>query len=81
MYKDNEEKYVLPSEIEKFLLKGWQLGNNPKANAKNKKSNSGKNHYAFGKCFVIKDQERKLIPKEDLTYYISKGWLKGRNLR
>jgi len=41
----------------------------------------GEKNSQYGTCWITKDKENKKIKKEELEYYISLGWFKGRKLK
>jgi hypothetical protein len=44
------------------------------------KKNSLDKHSQYSSCWIMKDGDNKKIKKEELDYYLSFGWLRGRNI-
>lgn len=45
------------------------------------KHQQGEKNSQYGTCWVMKDDINKKIKKEDLEFYLQKGWIKGRKIK
>ena len=82
------KKPILSDEAKVRQIAPLSKGNTPEAIIKKKetwKKNNrgvGKNNSQFGSCWITNGTENKKIKKEELDFYIEKGYSKGRiNLR
>ena len=87
-------KCIFPEQIDEYITKGWKKGrissqtpwnkgligvqkHSDETRRKMSVSRIG-NHNTKGKIWVSKDDAYKMIAKEELDSYISRGWTKGR---
>lgn len=52
-----------------------------KIGEKNRINQIGEKNSQYGTCWITKDNENKKIIKDELDYYISLGWIKGRKIK
>ncbi len=77
------------NDTEEYLNKGYQTGKiyhkikQPAISEAHKrlKFQAGEKNSQYGTCWITKDKENKKIKKEELEYYISLGWSKGRFIK
>ena len=48
---------------------------------KETKHQQGEKNSQYGTCWIMKDDINKKIKKEDLEFYLQKGWIKGRKVK
>lgn len=79
--KDNKRKFIDKSNLNYYLENGWNLGTTKEYKEKCKVSHIGKTHKSSmkGKIYVSKGDNIKLINKEELSYYISLGYVHKHN--
>ena len=78
-------KYILPSELEKYEQEGWEKGQSTKNRKKFseetirklKISHLGQKSNTKGKIKINNGTVAKYIKKSELDYYMSIGWKKG----
>ena len=67
------------------LYTGTKWSDKSKENLKKvfaeKQHQKGEKNSQYNTCWIYNDKENKKIKKEDLEYYLSKGWLKGRKFK
>lgn len=71
IYKNDNEKQVLPSEIDAYILDGWNYGRLPKNSYKTIK----------GRKAIHKDGKIKYVYQEEILNYIDSGWELGNGMK
>ncbi len=88
---ENECIRIYEKDLQIYLDNGYKIGKtykekeikNIKIHEAHKKLQyqKGEKNSQYNTCWIYNDKENKKIKKEDLEYYLSIGWLKGRKFK
>ena len=76
----NKNSTVKIEEIELWIKEGFEVGMyvSEEASKRRGESQLGEKNHMSHKCWVFKDNEDKIILKENLDTYLYDGWIRGR---
>ena len=77
----NDKRYLSGELVSIWKEKKHKQETKDKIGLANSIIQKGEGNSQFGTCWITKDNENKKIKKEELEYYLSLGWIKGRKLK
>ena len=80
---DNDPRYLSGELVGVWKDKKHSIETRKKMSIMRKGKNKGNENSQFGTCWILnKDlKENKKIKKEELSFWINKGWEKGRKIK